>query len=166
MQNITDGDVDSSPYDSDSDASSSSQTASTADTEDVNTDLEELQDYYSSLQAFSDVIQRGRSANTHSTPKDLFAQEWEFQEGRESLKRFLSLPSTWPLARLMFSIRNLKKQMETLLQTYCFETAVTCHNAEAQGPFVERMATHLEQFMATYLAETVMALFQAIYAEF
>ena len=72
MQNVTDGDVDSSPNGSDSDASSSSQTASTADAEDVDTDLEELQDHYSSLRAFSDVIQRGRRANRHRTPKDLF----------------------------------------------------------------------------------------------
>ena len=52
--------------------------------------------------------------------------------------------------------------METLLQAYCFETAVTCRDAEAQGPFVKRMAMHLGQFMATYLAETVTALFQRV----
>ena len=68
----------------------------------------------------------------------------------------------WPLARLMFPIKNLKKQMETLLQTYCLETAVTCHAAEAQSPLVKRMAIHLSQFMATYLAETVTALFQSV----
>ena len=86
--------------------------------EDVDTDLEELQyHYYSSLRAFSDIIQRGRPANRHCTLKELFAQEWDFQRGREGLKRFLSLPPTWPLARLMFRIRNLKKQMETLLES-------------------------------------------------
>ena len=71
-------------------------------------------------------------------------------------------PPTWPLARLMFPIRNLVKQMQTLPQTYCFETAVTCRDAEAQGSFVKRMATHLGQFMASYLAETVTALFQRV----
>ena len=45
---------------------------------------------------------------------------------REGIQRFLSLPTTWPLARLTFPIRDLRKQMETLLQTYCFEIEVTC----------------------------------------
>ena len=40
------------------------------------------------------------------------------------------------LARLMFSIRDLKKKMETLLQTYCFETAVTCVEAEEKSAYV------------------------------
>ena len=161
MQNVTDGEVDSSPNGFDSEASSSSQSASTVDAEDVDTDFEELQDhYYSSLREFSDIIERGRPANRHHcTPKELFAQEWDFRGGREVLKRFLSLPPTWPLARLMFPIKNLKKQMETL---YCFETAVTCSDVEAQGPFVKRMAMHLGQFMAIYLAETVTALFQRV----
>ena len=133
------------------------------DAEDVDTDLEELQDhYYSSLRKFSATMEQGRPANRYSTLKELFAQEWDFRGGREGLKRFLSLPPTWPLARLMFPIRNLKKQMETLLQAYCFETAVTCGDAETQGPFIKRMAMHLGQYMAIYLAETVTALFQRV----
>ena len=135
MQPDADREVDSSPNGSDSEASSSSQTASTVNAGDVDTDLEELQDqYYSSLREFSDTMEQGRPANRHCTPQELFAQEWDFKGGRDGLQRFLSLPPTWPLARLMFPIRNLKKQMETLLQAYCFETAVTCGNAEARAP--------------------------------
>ena len=52
--------------------------------------------------------------------------------------------------------------METLLQAYCFETAVTCGNAEAQGSFIKRMALHLGQYMAIYLAETVTGLLQRV----
>ena len=74
----------------------------------------------------SRIPERGRPANRDCTPQELFAQEWDFKGGRDGSQRFLSLPPTWPLARLMFPIRNLKKQMETLLQAYCFETAVTC----------------------------------------
>ena len=77
MQHVTEGDVDSSPQGSGSDTSSSSQTASTVDAEDVDTDLEELQDHYSSLRSFSNVIRQSRPANTHGTPKDWFAQEWD-----------------------------------------------------------------------------------------
>ena len=45
--------------------------------------------------------------------------------------------------------------METLLQACCFETAVTCAEAEAQSPFIKRMTLHLGQYMAIYLAETI-----------
>ena len=55
----------------------------------------------------------------------------------------------------MFPIRNLKKQMETLLQAYCFETAVTCAEVEAQSSYIKRMVLHLGQYMAIYLAETI-----------
>ena len=39
----------------------------------------------------------------------------------------------------MFPMRDLK-QMQTLLQTYCFESAVTCTEAEEQNAVVKRMA--------------------------
>jgi len=56
VQPDADGEVVSSPNGSDSEASSSSQTASTVNAEDVDTDLEELEDhYYSSLRKFSDT---------------------------------------------------------------------------------------------------------------
>ena len=126
--------VDRSPNGSDSEASSSSQTASTVDAEDVDTDLEELEDhYYSPLRRFSTILERGRRARKHCTPQVLFRQTWDFQEGRNGLQRFLFLPPTWPLARRMFSIRNLKKQMETWQQNDKqqkpkHKTAPTKHN--------------------------------------
>ena len=156
-----DEEVDSSPNGSDSEASSSSQTASTVNAEDVDTDLEELEDhYYSPLRRYSATLERGRPRRY--TTQELFAQEWDFQGGRDGLEQFLSLPATWPLARLMFPIRNLKKQMETLLQAYCFETAVTCAEVEAQSSFIKRMALHLGQYMAIYLAETITGLLQRV----
>ena len=113
--------VDSSPNGSDSEASSSSQTASTVEAEDVDTDLENLEDhYYSSLRRFSATLERSRPTKKY-TQQELFGQTWDFHEGRDGLQRFLNLPPTWPLARLMFPIRKRKKQMETLLQAYCFE---------------------------------------------
>jgi len=62
----------------------------------------------------------------------------------------------------MFPIRNLKKQMETLLQTYCFETAVTCAEVEEQSSYIRRMALHLGLYMAIYLAETITGLLQRV----
>ena len=104
---------------SDSEASSSSQSTSTVEAEDVETDLEDLEEhYYSNLRRYSATLERDRPK--HYTTQQLNAQEWDFHGGRDGLERFLSLPATWPLARLMFPIRDLRKQMETLLQTYSF----------------------------------------------
>ena len=85
-----------------------------------------------------------------------------FPGGRDGLERFLSLPATWSLARLMFPIRDLVKQTETLLQTYCFEIAVTCAEANEQSAYVRRMALHLGQYLASYLAETITGLLQKV----
>ena len=58
----------------------------------------------------------------------------------------------------MFPIRDLRKQMETLLQTYCFEIEVTCAQASEQDAYVRRMALHLVQYLAVFLAETITGL--------
>jgi len=55
-------------------------------------------------------------------PRRSQKEEWEFWEGREGLTRFLLLPPTWPLARMLLPIKFVVKQAETLLQNYCFET--------------------------------------------
>ena len=83
----------------------------------------------------------------------------EFPEGRK-LPRFLSLPPAWPLARLLIPIKNLVKQMETLLQCYCFETVAMCRHHERQDAYVHRLAKDLAQFLALFLAETVTELLQ------
>ena len=52
--------------------------------------------------------------------------------------------------------------METLLQTYCFEIEVTCTEASAQDAFVKRMALHLAQYLAVFLAEIITGLLQRV----
>ena len=146
---------------SDSEDSSDSQSSSTAEAEDIESDLESLEEhYYSDLRQYSATLERDFSA--HFTNQQLNTQEWNFHGGREGIQRFLSLPTTWPLARLMFPIRDLRKQMETLLQTYCFEIEVTCAQASAQDAFVRRMALHLVQYLAVFLAETITGLLQRV----
>ena len=61
--------------------------------------------YYSDLRQYSATLERDFPA--HYTPQQLNAQEWDFDGDREDIQRFLSLPTTWPLARLMFPIRDL-----------------------------------------------------------
>ena len=129
--------------------------------EDVESDLEDLEEhYYSNLRQYSAILEQERPQ--HYTTQQLNAQEWDFDGGRDGLDRFLSLPATWPLARLMFPIRDLRKQRETLLQTYCFEIAVTCADACEQNAYVRRMALHLGQYLASNLAETITGLLQKV----
>ena len=52
--------------------------------------------------------------------------------------------------------------METLLQTYCFEIEVTCAQSSAKDAFVRRMAVHLVQYLAVFLAETITGLLQRV----
>ena len=61
-------------------------------------------------------------------------------------QRFLTLPTTWPVARLMFPIRDLRRQMETLLQTYCFEIQVTCARPTEQDKSVQLVYYSLVMF--------------------
>ena len=57
----------------------------------------------------------------------------------------------------MFPIRDLRRQIETLLQT-----EVTCAQAREQDAFVRRMALHLVQYLAVFLAETITGLLQRV----
>ena len=146
---------------SDSEDLSSSQSSSTTEAEDIESDLESLEEhYYSDLRRYTATLERDFSEHLNS--QQLNNQEWNFHGGPEGIQRFLTLPTTWPLARLMFPIRDLRKQMETLLQTYCFEIEVTCAQARAQDAFVRRMALHLVQYRAVFLAETITGLLQRV----
>ena len=161
VQQVEEQAAESSPNCSDSEASSSSQSSSTVEAEDVESDLEDLEEhYYSNLRRYTACLERDRPE--HYTTQQLNTQEWAFPGGRDGLERFLSLPTTWPLARFMFPIRDLVKQMETLLQTYCFEIAVTCAEASEHSAYVRRMALHLGQYLAVYLAETITGLLQKV----
>ena len=98
---------------SDSEDSSGSQSSSTVEAEDIESDFESLEEhYYSDLRQYSATLERDFPA--HYTTQQLNTQEWDFHGNREGIQRFLSLPTTWPLARLVFPIRDLRKQMETL----------------------------------------------------
>ena len=146
---------------SDTEDSSSSQSSSTTEADDIESDLECLEEhYYSDLRRYTANLESAFSEQLNR--QQLNNQEWDFCGGREGIQRFLTLPTTWPLARLMFPIRDLRKQMETLLQTYCFEIEVTCARATEQDKSVQRMALHLVQYLAVFLAETITGLLQRV----
>ena len=95
-------------------------------------------------------------------PRRSQKEEWELWEGREGLTRFLLLPPTWPLARMLLPIKFVVKQAETLLQNYCFETIADCKSPEQQHHYVFQMGRDLGQLMAMRLAEIVTELMQSV----
>ena len=146
---------------SDSEGSSSSHSSGATEAEDIESDLESLEEhYYSDLRQYTANLELAFSKQLNR--QQLNNQEWDFNGGREGIQRFLTLPTTWPLARLMFPIRDLRRQMETLLQTYCFEIQVTCARPTEQDKSVQRMALHLVQYLAVFLAETITSLLQKV----
>ena len=101
---------------------------------------------YAALQSWSRVMQEEPPPVTQADEKAYLGCEWDCAEGGDGLPRFMSLPPAWPLARLMIPIKNLVRQMETLLQCYCFETVAVCRCPERQDAYVHRVAKDLAQF--------------------
>jgi len=94
--------------------------------------------------------------------KRFFEQGWDFPSTKSQLHQFLTLPVAWPLARLTFPLVNLLKQLELMLQAYCFETIACSLTPAAHHEQVVAFAQDLVQCMALYLAEMVVSLFQGV----
>ena len=77
------------------------------------------------------------------------------KDGQEKLQELVHLPRTWPLARLTISLEGLSKQIDRLLEGYCFQILATNRNPEAHNGRVLQTATHLTWILAEYLADTI-----------
>ena len=49
-------------------------------------------------------------------------------DGQEKLQELVHLPRTWPLARLTIPLEGLSKQIDRLLEGYCFQILATNRN--------------------------------------
>eukprot|EP00434_Breviolum_minutum_P044813 symbB.v1.2.040073.t1/scaffold6955.1/size14280/1 len=76
-------------------------------------------------------------------------------DGQEKLQELVHLPRTWPLARLTTPLEGLSKQIDRLLEGYCFQILATNQNPEAHNERVLQTATHLTWILAEYLADTI-----------
>ena len=65
------------------------------------------------------------------------------------------LPRTWPLARLTIPLEGLSKQIDRLLEGYCFQILATNRYPEAHNGKVLQTATHLTWILAEYLSDTI-----------
>ena len=74
----------------------------------------------------------------------------------------MHLPRTWPLARLTIPLEGLSKQIDRLLEGYCFQILATNRYPEAHNGRVLQTATHLTWILAEYLADTIAWLMRSI----
>ena len=82
--------------------------------------------------------------------------------GQEKLQELVHLPRTWPLARLTIPLAGLSRQIDRLLEGYCFQILATNRDPEANNGKVIQTATHLTWILAEYLADTIAWLMQSI----
>eukprot|EP00434_Breviolum_minutum_P037229 symbB.v1.2.033004.t1/scaffold4040.1/size45707/1 len=83
-------------------------------------------------------------------------------DGQEKLQELVHLPRTWPLARLTIPLEGLSKQIDRLLEGYCFQILATNRDPEAHNGRVLQTATHLTWILAEYLADTIAWLMRSI----
>ena len=81
---------------------------------------------------------------------------------QEKLQELVHLPRTWPLARLTIPLEGLSKQIDRLLEGYCFQILATNRDPEAHNGRVLQTATHLTWILAEYLADTIAWLMRSI----
>ena len=82
--------------------------------------------------------------------------------GQEKLQELVHLPRTSPLARLTIPLAGLSKQIDRLLEGYCFQILATNRDPEAHNGKVIQTATHLTWILAEYLADTIAWLMRSI----
>ena len=88
-----------------------------------------------------------------STSED--AAEVLLVDGYEKLQEMVHLPRTWPLARLTIPLEGRSKQIDRLLERYCFQILFTNQYFETHNGKVLQIVTHLTWILAEYLSDTL-----------
>ena len=86
----------------------------------------------------------------------------ELADGEEKLRDLVHLPRNWPLARLTIPLGGLSKQIDRLLEGYCFQILATNRDPDAHNGKVIQTATHLTWILAEYLADTIAWLMRSV----
>ena len=83
-------------------------------------------------------------------------------DGQAKLRELVHLPRSWPLARLTIPLGGLSRQVDRVLEGYCFQILATNSDPDAHHGKVVRTATHLTLILAEYLADTIAWLMRSI----
>ena len=145
-----------------SDSSSTDSDGSMSDASSVVSDQDRFDTAYAAFRDLSeglyriDTQQYSRGVTSDDVPGILL------QNGPEKLQDLVHLPRNWPLARLSIPLAGLSKQVDRLLEGYCFQILATNQDPNLHNGKVSQMAKHLTLLMAEYLADTVAWLMRSI----
>ena len=103
-----------------------------------------------------DTRQYARGVTSDDAPAILLS------DGQGQLRELVHLPRNWPLARLTIALGGLSKQVDRLLEGYCFQILATNRDPDAHHGKVIQTATHLTLILAEYLADTIAWLMRSI----
>ena len=73
-------------------------------------------------------------------------------DGQERLQELVHLPRTWPLARLTIPLEGLSKQIDRLLEGYCFQILATIIGTQrhTMGESFRRPRISLGSWLSTW----------------
>eukprot|EP00434_Breviolum_minutum_P035286 symbB.v1.2.031227.t2/scaffold3601.1/size53442/2 len=106
--------------------------------------------------------ERKATADKSRVDLDMDAPGVQLLNGQEKLQEVMHVPRTWPLVRLTIPLAGLSKQIDRLLEGYCFQILATNRDPEAHNGKVIQTATHLTWILAEYLAVTIAWLMRSI----
>ena len=145
-----------------SDSSSTDSDGTISDASSVVSDQDRFDTAYAAFRDLSDGLydidtrQYSRGVTSDDVPGILL------QDGQEKLQDLVHLPRNWPLARLTIPLGGLSKQVDRLLEGYCFQILATNQNPHLHHGRVIQMAKHLTLILAEYLADTIAWLMRSI----
>ena len=126
-----------------SDSSSTDSDGSMSDASSVVSDQDRFDTAYAAFRDLSeglyriDTQQYSRGVTSDDVPGILL------QNGPEKLQDLVHLPRNWPLARLSIPLTGLSKQVDRLLEGYCFQILATNQDPNLHNGKVSQMAKHL-----------------------
>ena len=145
-----------------SDSSSTDSECTNVEASSVASDQDRFDAAYS---AFSDLAEDLYHIDLRRYPRGVTSKDAAgvlLKDGPEKLRDLVHLPRTWPLARLAIPLEGLCKQIDRLLEGYCFQILATNRDPEAHNGRVIQTATHLTWILAEYLADTMAWLMRSI----
>ena len=83
---------------------------------------------------------------------------------REVVDKFIDLPDSWPLMRILIPLDGLSLQVERIIACVAAELAATHLRAKTQTKFVKRVAKKLTAILACYLAGEVASILSPVAA--
>ena len=102
-----------------------------------------------------DSRQYARGVTSDDAPGTLLS------DGQVQLRELVHLPRNWPLVRLTIPLGGLSKQVDRLLEGYCFQILATNRDPDAHHGKVIQTAMYLTLILAEYLADTIAGLMRS-----